>query len=253
MAHKAYLTIDDSPSPDTDALVDFLSRHDITALLFCRGGLLEEHPAPVVRAIEHGLIIGNHNFSHRPAGDLGVAQTIAEIEQTETLIDAAYRQAGKSRPGRYFRFPYIDRGNGDRLERRFGEITAAPDKALPADENVQALQDYLQREGFTQPFAGVTHPLYQNADIAAAADCLFTYSACDWMLTERHHGQWNYRTIGDLTRKIDDDPHLCRETGPQIALFHDQGGLLQVVVALIRHMTDKGFSFLPFTGNSAEE
>lgn len=247
MTLKAYLTIDDSPAAGTDAMTSWLAANGIPALLFCRGDKMEQNRSPLVRAIERGLIIANHNYSHRPAGTLSYEEVVAEIEKTERLIDAAYREAGRARPGRYFRFPYLDKGDGDKLEQRFGEIIAAAETLdLGGNEKVQRLQKYLKAEGFTQPFAGVTHPLYRNRSVAEAADCLFTYSSCDWMLTQRHLGSWPYKNLADLKRKIDDDPFLCREGGAQIALFHDQKEIEEVAIELIACMRDKGFAFLDF-------
>jgi len=252
MALEAYLTIDDTPSAHTGALTGFLAKKEIPALLFCRGDRMEQNPDPVVHAIEKGMIVANHNYSHRPAGSLSYEEIVGEIEKTESLIDAAYRKAGAIRPGKYFRFPYLDKGDGDRLEQRFDEITKnAGNVDLAGDEKVRKIQDYLRAEGFTQPFAGVTHPLYRQKDVAQAADCLFTYSSCDWMLTARHRGKWQYKTIDDLKRKIDDDPFLCREGGVQVTLFHDQPEIDQVAVTLIQHMLDKGFTFLSDKGNRA--
>lgn len=245
MALEAYLTIDDSPSDHSGALIDFLARHGIQGMLFCRGDRLEQNPAPIVHAIEQGMIVANHNYSHKSAGTLSHEELVGEIEKTESLIDAAYRTAGRPRPGKYFRFPYLDKGDGDRLEQRFDEIIKDPQGAdLSGNDKTRKLQDYLKREGFAQPFAGVTHPLYRNKDVAAAADCLFTYSSCDWMLTGRHKGKWQYKTLDDLKRKIDADPYLCREGGAQVTLFHDQPEIEDVAIELIQHMLDKGFSFL---------
>ncbi len=250
MSLEAYLTIDDSPSPHMDALVDFLAARDIPAQLFCRGDLMEQNFAPVVRAINKGMTIANHSYAHKPSGSLTYEEIVGEIEKTEILIDRAYREAGRPRTGKHFRFPYLDKGDGDRLERRFGEIIAAvaAGKAvdLGGDEKVRRLQGYLKAEGFTQPYKNVTHPLYQNEDVAHAADCLFTYSSCDWMLTGRHQGQWDYKTIDDLKRKIDDDPWLCSGQGAQVTLFHDQPDIAQVPLDLVQYMLDKGFTFLPF-------
>lgn len=239
----AWLTIDDSPSPHTDLLTDFLAAHGVPAILFCRGDMLEKNPDAIVRAAGKGMVIANHSYSHRPAGSLAYQEMVEEIEKTERLIDAACRAAGKARAGKYFRFPYLDKGDGDRLERRFSEIVADPlGVDLSGNDNSRRLQDYLTREGFTQPFTGVDHPLYRNPCVADAADCLLTYTSCDWMLTERHRGQWQYKTMDDLTRKIDEDPWLTSHPR-QIALFHDQPDICDVATGLIRHMINTGFQF----------
>ena len=145
MVHKAYLTIDDSPSAQTDDLTDFLAAHNIQGQFFCRGDRMDQTLDPVVRAIEKGMVIANHSYSHRPAGDLSYAEIVAEIEATERLIEKAYRAAGALRTEKYFRFPYLDRGDGGRLERRFTDIIAAVSAgreiSLPGWEKVKLRQD----------------------------------------------------------------------------------------------------------------
>ena len=70
MAGQCYLTIDDSPSPHTDEMIDYLAENNIPALLFCRGDFLEANPEPILRAIEKGFVIGNHSYAHQPFGTL---------------------------------------------------------------------------------------------------------------------------------------------------------------------------------------
>ncbi|MCB9989927.1 MAG: polysaccharide deacetylase family protein [Rhodospirillales bacterium] len=245
---KAYLTIDDSPTQQTDVLADYLSERGLQGQFFCRGDRLAQDLEPAVRAVEKGMVLGNHNYSHTPAGALSYDDVIAEIEDTEKLIDAAYHKAGRLRPGKYFRFPYLDKGDGDRLEQRFGaiieEAAAGRTLDLPGNEKVRRLQDYLKVQGFTQPYKDITHPLFKNPAIGGGADCMLTYTTGDWMLTARHKGKWDYKTREDLKARIDDDPWLCYEGGAQIVLVHDDPEIGLDVLALLDYMLDKGFTFL---------
>lgn len=247
---RAYLTIDDSPSVDSDALIDYLAERNIPALLFCRGDLLDANPEPMIRAVQKGFVLGNHSYAHKPFGDLSFEKAVQDIERAEAIIDKVYQKADVDRPGKYFRFPYIDRGDGDRIERRFNDFVAADrqgtDTGINNDPKVKAIQDYLHQKGFSQPFHNVDHPLYGYDDIKNAADCLFTYSSADWMMTTRHKGQWPYKNVDDLCGKIDDDHHL-NGADTNIVLFHDQDELLGVVQSLIDHMVDKGYQFLKIT------
>ncbi|PJB71616.1 MAG: polysaccharide deacetylase family protein [Alphaproteobacteria bacterium CG_4_9_14_3_um_filter_47_13] len=248
MTRTAYLTIDDSPTLHMTALTEFLVENQIQAMFFCRGDLIEKNPEPVLDAIKKGMVIANHSYSHRAAGTLSYEEMVADIEQAEHLIEVAYKTAGIERPGKYFRFPYLDKGDGDKLEQRFGEVIENIETAdLSGNETSRRLQDYLKKEGFTQPFENITHPLYRHKDVSGAADCLFTYSSCDWMLTARHQGKWAYRTLDDLKQKMEDDPFFLTEKGAQIVLFHDQPEIAHVVIALISYMRDKGFEFLSLT------
>lgn len=236
---SCYLTIDDSPCPHTDEMIDYLAGQNIPALLFCRGDLIEANPAPIIRAIQTGFVIGNHSYAHKPFGTLSFDEAIADIEKCDALINQAHADAGVDRQGLYFRFPYLDRGNGDRIERHFETVT---DVDINQDLKVVAIQNYLRDKGYTQPFT-TNHPLYGNASIANAVDSLMTYTSFDWMLTPRHIGQWDYKTIDDLKMRIDDDANLNACDG-NILIFHDQPDLLPVFKSLIDHMLSKGYEFL---------
>lgn len=241
MLRKAYLTIDDSPCEHTPALADFLSERKIPALLFVRGAFMEEYPDAIPYAIQKGLAIGNHSYAHIPAGDMTVAQWKDDFEKAENLINAAYEKAGVDRPGYYYRFPYIDRGDGVRVERIFA---SGEEGGFDDNEETAAFQRYLKEHGFHQPFEDMPtqYPLQ-------AADCLFTYTSGDWMLTERHKGHWEYKTVGDLKARIDNDPSLQGE-GPHIILMHDQSDIHEEACALIDYFIQKNFTFLDFTSNT---
>ncbi len=272
---RAYLTIDDSPTTQTDALTDFLAARDIPAVLYCVGGAyrdldvpctgIENNPAPLVRAIEKGFVLGNHLYSHSRASTMRYEDIVAEIEKTERLIDGLYRQAGIARPVKLLRFPHLDRGMGgwivdydqagaygSYLRHMFGEgLNITLRAPTPEQRELKArLQDYLAGEGFADnAFEGVHYPWYADTEMAAARDALYTFSTSDWMLNpafESHAANWPFRTTDALKTKIDSDPYLLHENGSaNIILMHDQEGLLDIFVALITHMQDKGVTFLP--------
>lgn len=260
---RAYLTIDDSPSERTDDLVDFLNGKNIPALLFCRGDHIAQRPEITARAIQKGMVVGNHTYSHKRASELTFEQEREEILKTEREIDAAYKKAGAARPGKYFRFSYMDRGTGawvvdfdaapqykSELQKIFWEglnfSNPAPSVSALVEKK-ERLQEFLKAEGFTIPFEGVTHEWYARTEIARAADCFFTYSTSDWMLTKRHlEKNWPYKTIEDLKRKIDEDDYLAREDSAHIILIHDQPEIFGVFAALIDHFKAQNFEFLDF-------
>lgn len=256
---KAYLTIDDSPSAHTGELTDALVARGVPAILFCRGDRLKKNPEAVVDAIKKGFVIGNHAWSHTRFSAMSLEDGIKEIKKTDKLIDNAYRKAGVARPAKYFRFPHMDRGCGgwvvdyddllpsyrDALVQLFGGglnvKLDAPDIAMKRKK--QALQDWLRDEGFHAPdFRGIAHSWYNDTEVGAALDTMFTYSTGDWMVTARHLGKWPYKNTDELKAKIDADPFL-HEEGAHIVLAHDQDELLDVVTALIDHFIEKGFSF----------
>lgn len=255
------LTIDDSPSPDTDELTSFLQSQGIPAILFCRGDRLRDNPDPVVRAIERGFVAANHAFHHQRASTLTVDEVKVEILETEKLLDQAYQRAGRARPALYFRFPHMDRGTGGwvvdysavsahekTLRTLFADglnVKLDPPTAEQIDKKSR-LQEFLQAAGFTAlPAAGITHDWYRQTEIISAVDAMFTFSTSDWMLTKRHLGKWPYQSIDDLKQKIDNDPWLAVSGSTNIVLAHDQPEVLPVVKALVGHMLQKGFSFKP--------
>jgi peptidoglycan/xylan/chitin deacetylase (PgdA/CDA1 family) len=245
---SCYLTIDDSPSTMTDDMIDYLIERQIYPLLFIRGALAKNNPEPIIRAIKSGFVIGNHSYNHIPFGGMSYNECVADIEQCEDVIDNLYKGAGIKRDGKYFRFPYLDRGNGDRIERHFETVS---DADINLDRKVQNLQSYLHSNGFTQPFK-TNHPLYKNESIAGAADCLMTYTSFDWMVTQRHVGRWNYKSIDDLKTRIDDDDYLNQSSG-NILIFHDQNDLGDAFKTLIDHMILKGYEFLDISTNDNRE
>lgn len=231
---KAYLTIDDSPSENTEKLVDFLSERNIPALLFVRGALLEKNPKPIEYAIQKGIVIGNHSYAHKPAGEMEPQEWADDLELCDHLIEAAYRRAGGNRKEKYYRFPYIDRGDGVRHERT--------DKStIEENDKTQKLQDYLHEQHFYQPFKKMprTYP-------KRAYDCLYTFTARDWMLNDQHRGKHDIKALDDLTARVDQDEGLKVETHPHILLLHDQPGILDEVCALIDYFCEIGFEFLDF-------
>ncbi len=261
---RAYLTIDDTPSERTDALTDFLAAREIPALLFCRGDRLAQNPQPVIRAIQAGLLIGNHTYAHKRASEQPLETTKADILKCEALIEKMYKLAGRTRKHKTFRFSYLDRGAGawivdfDKFseeQRRhmqpvFWEGLNFCDLQKPDAahfEKQAALQEFLKEEGFTAPYKNVTFDWYEHSEIADAHDSFFTFSTNDWMLTQRHlEKNWPYKTLKDLKTRMDNDPVLKDDTSAHIILAHDQAEIMEPVLGLVDYFTAKGFKFLDF-------
>mgnify|MGYP006430536659 CR=1 FL=1 len=261
-AKQAWLTIDDSPAAHTDALIDFLAGRNIPAILFCRGDLLETNPAPIVRAIETGFVIGNHLYHHKSASEREVADVINDIRTTEKLIDSAYRKAGKARSGKYIRFPYMDRDYSwflpdstpedeavDALHQVFDNLhVPGVANPLPAElaEKRAILNDFLVNQGFSQPFNGITYDWYKQVRLHELPDCPFTLNTYDWMLTKRHLARdWPYKTLADLKHRLRNHPFLQDTASRDIVLAHDQTDIFEVTTGLIAYMQDTiGIEFI---------
>jgi peptidoglycan/xylan/chitin deacetylase (PgdA/CDA1 family) len=257
-----YLTIDDSPSTRMDDLVDFLDRRNAQALFFCRGDKLNDLAGVAMRAVMRGQVLGNHGFSHTRFSQLSFDEMVDEIEKTERIIDKIYAALSIEKPGQYFRFPHLDRGTGswivdydafDLKEKAavkaiFTEGLNVISAAKPSAEDIEKkeqLQEYLKLSGYTAPFPQANVSWYQHPECQEAADCLFTYSTADWMISQRHEGRWRYKTEEDLLDKMRSDPWLLKKESTGIVLAHDQAEIIDTTIELITFMISREMRFLP--------
>lgn len=126
--NTALFTIDDVPSKNTPAIVDYLNEKGIKAILFAVGENIEKHYEEAKYAVKKGMIVGNHSFSHPVFSELSMEEAILEIEKCEGILDELYRDCGVERRYRPFRFPYGNKGG----------------------ENREALQRYLKEKNFSK-------------------------------------------------------------------------------------------------------
>ena len=124
--NQAILTIDDIASGNTPALVDYLKEKGIPAILFATGQNVEKHYEEAKYAVNQGMILGNHSYSHPAFSALSMEEAVDEIEKCEEVLNRLYQECGKQRVWRPFRFPYGDKGG----------------------EKKTALQDYFRAQGF---------------------------------------------------------------------------------------------------------
>ncbi len=270
MHKKVYLTIDDSPSKNTDALTDFLSSLNIPAVLFARGEFMDPSAGnqegfdKIVRAIRKGFIVGNHSYAHDRTSEVGYASQTTQIAKTQNLIDRAYEVAGAEPPPRYFRFPHLDRGCGNAhaidfmtvpeqyrtyVQHLFWDGVRLETKEPPTPAQLQLKNDiqiWLLENGFKKlPTPDVTMPWWTESELGEAVDSLVTFSTSDWMVSPRHKGKWDIASTEDINKKIDADPWLNREDSAHIVLIHDdREDLLTVTENIINHMLNSNFIFL---------
>lgn len=243
MTRRILLTIDDSPSVHTTALVDFLTERGIPAILFCRGDRIESlGEEALLYALQKGMVLAHHSYAHQPAGAMGYQAWYDDFLRMDAMLSGIHAKAAVQWTRKLYRFPYVDRGDGDRIERRFPDL--AKGEPIKSNAEVRRIQACLAEHGYHQDLGEVNHPLYQNPDVSRAHDCLFTYSSCDWMLTRRHQGHHMYHCVQDLKQAINDDVWLARPDYDHIALFHDEAEIHQVTTSLIQHMMDNKFEFV---------
>lgn len=151
---KAILTIDDIPSKNTPAFVDYLKENEIPAIMFAWGEHLEKHPAEAEYAVTNGMIIGNHSYSHPHFSDLSPEECFDEIEKCESLINGLYRYTGIKREYRPFRFPYGDKGG----------------------KNKDIIQKYLKEKGFHKvKDTEIPYPWWKEEGMDRDIDTFWTF------------------------------------------------------------------------------
>lgn len=216
-----YVTVDDSPTSHTRKMLEMFREFNISAIFFCRGDRIVEHFDVALRILDEGHHIGNHSHDHRPSSELTVKDWFDDLQRTEVLINQAYYRAGIARPGKYYRFPYLDRGDGMRLEELLSQVETGHRKLL-LELNNSALQyqNLLRLENFVSPYSDLNHPVFCSAKENDWRDSLITYSTFDWKLTARHT-QREGATLDGLKNRILADFSNDTRTKSQVILFHD--------------------------------
>lgn len=130
----ALLTIDDAPSTRFSDKLDWLDRRGISAVFFCWGERMAGYDEQLIRALRQGHVLANHSWSHPHFSELSWPQALAEVEQTQTVIDDLYLRAGVRQTIKSFRFPYLDPGKGElagRLQTYLEQQGYRPMMAMP--------------------------------------------------------------------------------------------------------------------------
>lgn len=89
---RVYLTFDDGPSRNTEAILDLLAEYDVKATFFVVGDTDEEAKATYRRIVNEGHTIGIHSYSHRYS-DIYASQD-AFLEDFYLLSDYIYDVTG---------------------------------------------------------------------------------------------------------------------------------------------------------------
>lgn len=101
VTRKVYLTFDDGPSSNTDALLDVLKKYDVKATFFVVGNDKEKYAEQYKRIVDEGHTLGMHSYSHK------YDQVYESVEAFEndltTLQEYLYETTGVW--SRIYRFP----------------------------------------------------------------------------------------------------------------------------------------------------
>ncbi len=98
---RVYLTFDDGPSSNTEAILDILASYDVKATFFVTGKQQEMYLPLYQRIVEEGHTLGMHSYSHR-YGDI-YASKEQFAEDLSDLQEFLYDATGVW--SRFYRFP----------------------------------------------------------------------------------------------------------------------------------------------------
>lgn len=226
---SAILTIDDSPTAITPAIVDCLLSRGITPVLNFIGAGVEEHFAQAVYAVERSALIGNHSFMHDHFSALSVQACREEIAKTEREIDRVHQAAGVKRAHRFFRFPYGDKGGAQ-----------------------QPLLQRMLRDEFAFEHlddSAVTFPYRKKYRCDTDIDMMWTFDFLEYRLAWNDGFTWD-----DIVRRVHDKHPaqggslLCGDS-VNIVLMHDHeqtnGVMKGYFERLIDYALQCGVTFVP--------
>jgi len=84
-----FLTFDDGPDPvNTVKVINTLIEYDVSATFFFTGENIRRHGEVVRQAHEAGFSLGLHGYSHISMRDLTADEIIAELDETNDLLEA---------------------------------------------------------------------------------------------------------------------------------------------------------------------
>lgn len=199
MVIRALLTIDDISSGNTVRIVDHLCEKGIRAIMFAVGEYIERDPEPAVYALQHGMIVGNHSYSHPDFAQISYEEGVREIERCEKLLDEIYDKAGVERRYRPFRFPFGSKG-GDSKDK---------------------LQQYLKDNGFSKvDDSKITYPWWKEQGLDSDIDTLWTFDFAEYRIRPG-----SGFTLDDVWKRVEDrNPEsggaLLEEGSDHIILLH---------------------------------
>lgn len=222
----AILTVDDISTKNTKMIVDYLNEKKITAVMFAWGEFVENHYENAIYALQHGMIVGNHSYSHPHFSELSLEEAIEEIEKNEKILDKLYKDAGVERKYKLFRFPYGDLGG----------------------DNKDALQDYLKSHGFDKlKDTQVPYDFWKEEGLDKNIDTSWTFDFCEYCI--RPNSGFTKENV--FERMEDRNPEfgaaLLEDGGSHILLIHDHEETEDLVPGyfkmFIDYVIDKGIIF----------
>lgn len=88
--HKVYLTFDDGPSDNTDAILEILNEYNVKATFFVVGKEDQESRDRMKRIVDEGHTIGMHSYAHKYSEIYSSLENFStDVEKMQNLIEDA--------------------------------------------------------------------------------------------------------------------------------------------------------------------
>jgi peptidoglycan/xylan/chitin deacetylase (PgdA/CDA1 family) len=101
------------------AIVNTLVDNKVPATGFIIGGAIAKNEWPLLQAFrDQGLSIGNHTYTHRSLNSISAEKYIDEIDKADQKIASIMTEP------KYFRYPYLAEGKGDKRQKVREYLTA---------------------------------------------------------------------------------------------------------------------------------
>ncbi len=215
---RALLTIDDVSSKNTPAIVDYLNEKKIPVIMFMVGQWAEKYPEQLIYALKHGMIVGNHSYTHPEFSKLSFEECKNEIERNEEVLDRFYDRAGVERKYRPFRFPYGDKGG----------------------VNKEKIQEFLSMKKFDKvDDTQLDYPWWQEKGLDKDTDTLWTFDFAEYNIRPD-----SGFTLDDVMKRIyEQDPGdgapLLKDESRHILLLHAHDETEELVPGYYRIFIDE--------------
>ena len=97
-----YLTFDDGPSDNTNAILDVLDDYNVKATFFVVGNFLETSPDLVKKMVKEGYTVGNHTYHHP---DMSSISDKASFQKELEGVSNLYKEITGKEMTKYYRPP----------------------------------------------------------------------------------------------------------------------------------------------------
>lgn len=224
--NSAILTIDDFPSKNSPAIVDYLKEKGIKAIFFAIGENVERYYEEAIYAVKNGMTVGNHSSSHPAFSSLTFQECMDEIEKCEQVLDKLYIDSGIERIYKPFRFPYGNKGGN----------------------NKDALQKYLRENKFHKiDDRHITYSWWKENNLDTDIDTFWTFDFEEYVIRPgtgfTKEFVWN--------KMHDKNPKsgavLFAESNRHILLMHDHNETEQMLPEyyklFVEHLLEQGLMF----------